>query len=93
MGKAITGKQRAARKRNIAVARAAKKKGSKGKKKYGKRTTIDQAAAVLKKRGMTITGGKFDLKKGVSTYKVKGKGGKSGTFTSKQIMDYINKIG
>lgn len=62
----------------------------KGRAKAGPKTTIQQAAKELSKRGYTITPDKGGLKPGETTYKVS-KNGKTKTMTSQQVKDLINK--
>jgi len=64
-------------------ARAAKKSGGSKKKK----TTLSQASKALSKRGLTLSHGKTDLKKGVTSYRItSAKTGKSVRMSAKRIM-------
>jgi len=61
----ITGKQKSARRRNMAIARNSKKKsGSK------KKITINQASKALAKKGFSLSRGKTDLGTMTTSYRI-----------------------
>lgn len=84
MARRITGKQRAARKRNIKIARTARKKVS-------KKINISTASSLLKKKGLILGRSKIDLKSKTTSYKItSSKTGRSAMVSVKKLRRILS---